>query len=45
MQRVRDGKLSNGTSDGNGVGAKNRIKFRGQPTIVERLSMTAALSA
>src|SRR6516165_10068952 len=39
MQRVRDGRLSNGTpdwrpatrSDGSGVGAANRVKFRCQP--------------
>jgi hypothetical protein len=50
MQRTRDGTLSNGTpdwrpatrSDGNGVGAENRLKFSCQPTIVGRPSMTAA---
>src|SRR5580692_690019 len=49
-ERARDGRLSNGTpdwrpatrSDGSGVGAANRVKFRCQPTIVGRLSMTAA---
>src|SRR5262249_32447658 len=50
MQRARDGTLSKGTpdlrpatrSDGSGGGVANRLKFRGQPTIVGRLSMTAA---
>ncbi len=50
VQRAHDGRLSNGTpdwrpatrSDGSGVGAANRVKFRCQPTNVGRLSMTAA---